>query len=221
MGLWCLLSLLLECVTCGGGWVVLQCGLNLSNGHDGSAASWEMQAKDSHNYALSGDFWHELQSYMHMAATYAGLGGAQKRPSCEPMPAAGSARFGATLLEVQSMWRPSAALLRDFRKVWGMSQDRPFVWKYHWKQLGWAHKLGGVGSQEVTRAGQKVIADLWRLRHGSHQLALWRKGSAKKPKSLCQHYCLGETRMPGLVLMPHNLVPPHLSLVPFKLLPQH
>ena len=28
-----------------------------------------------------------------------------------------------------------------------MSQDRLFIWKSNWKQLGWAHTLEGVGSQ--------------------------------------------------------------------------
>ena len=37
--------------------------------------------------------------------------------------------------------------LRRFRKVYNISQDKLFVWKSHRKQLGWAHKLGGVGSQ--------------------------------------------------------------------------
>ena len=27
--------------------------------------------------------------------------------------------------------------LRDFRKAHSISQDRPFVCKNHWKQLGW------------------------------------------------------------------------------------
>ena len=37
-----------------------------------------------------------------------------------------------------------------------MSQDKPFVWKSHWKQLRWARKLGRAGSQGIPRAGQTV-----------------------------------------------------------------
>ena len=47
-GLWCLLSLPLECITCRGGWVVLCHDLKLSTGYAGSGASWEIQAKVSH-----------------------------------------------------------------------------------------------------------------------------------------------------------------------------
>ena len=39
MGLWCLLSLPLECVRCGCGWVVLRCGLKVSTWYAGSGAS--------------------------------------------------------------------------------------------------------------------------------------------------------------------------------------
>ena len=46
-GPWCLLSVPLECVTCGGGWVVLRCGPKLSTGCTGSGASQEVQAKVS------------------------------------------------------------------------------------------------------------------------------------------------------------------------------
>ena len=50
-GVWCLLSLPLECVACGGCLlVVLQCGLKLSTGCTGCEASRDMQAKV--NYCL-------------------------------------------------------------------------------------------------------------------------------------------------------------------------
>ena len=41
-----------------------------------------------------------------------------------------------------------------------MSQDRLFVLKSHWRWLGWACKLAGVGSQEITRAGLRVLIGL-------------------------------------------------------------
>ena len=47
-------------------------------------------------YALSGPTWHELQSDLHTAATFVGLGGAQERPSYEPRLTAANAGLGAT-----------------------------------------------------------------------------------------------------------------------------
>ena len=41
-----------------------------------------------------------------------------------------------------------------------MSQERTFGWESHWKQLGWACKLGGEGFQGVSKVGQTVIANL-------------------------------------------------------------
>ena len=49
VGLWCPLSLPLECVACGGGWVVLRHDLKLSTECAGSGASWEVQAKVIHH----------------------------------------------------------------------------------------------------------------------------------------------------------------------------
>ena len=45
-------------------------------------------------YVLSRATQHELQSDLQMAATFAGLGGAQGRPSCDPRLAAASAGPG-------------------------------------------------------------------------------------------------------------------------------
>ena len=41
---WCQLNLSLECVTCGGGWVAVQCGLKLFTRCTGSGASQKVQA---------------------------------------------------------------------------------------------------------------------------------------------------------------------------------
>ena len=43
---------------------------------------------------------HKLQSYLQITATCAELEGVQERPSCESKPAAFSAGFGATYLEI-------------------------------------------------------------------------------------------------------------------------
>ena len=50
-------------------------------------------------------------------------------------------------------------------------------------KLGWAHYLGGMESQEISRAGQTVLARLtesqiWHPPAGS--VALWEEGSEKK-----------------------------------------
>ena len=60
---------------------------------------------------------HELQSDVQMAATCAGLGGAQQRPSCEPRLTVVSAWPVATKQEIQSLLSPDASCLRDFRKI--------------------------------------------------------------------------------------------------------
>ena len=53
-GLWCLPSLLFECVVCGGVWVVLWWGLKLATGYIGSEASWNVQEKVSCCLCLAG-----------------------------------------------------------------------------------------------------------------------------------------------------------------------
>ena len=75
--------------------------------------------------------------------------------------------------------------------------------------LGWAWKLGGVGSQVFTRAGQKVLAKLmeyqiWWLPAGSVGERVHQRNN-----SLCQHFCLRESCLPpALALMPNYSVPP-------------
>ena len=64
------------------------------------------------------------------------------------------------------------ACLRDFREVWSTNQDRPFIWKSHWKQLGWAHKL--VGQANILWASWQ------KLRGGTHLLALWEDASEEE-----------------------------------------
>ena len=71
--------------------------------------------------------------------------------------------------------------LRDFRKVYNMNQDRPFVWKSHWKCLGWTHKLGGSGTQGITRVGQTSISHVnGRLWYGVPLPAPWREDSVQE-----------------------------------------
>ena len=112
------LSLPLECVTCGGSWMlVLWHGLKLSTDCYGSETSWEVQAKVSCRLCSAWATWHGLQSDLQMTVTCAGWGGALVRPSYEPGLAAASGRPGATLWEVWGTPRPDAISLRDFRKI--------------------------------------------------------------------------------------------------------
>ena len=96
MGLRCMLSPPLECVSCGGGKVVILHGLKLSTMCTGSGPPRRCRPRSATNCALPGAIWHQLQSDLPMAATYAGLGGAQVKPRCEPRLAAASAKSGAT-----------------------------------------------------------------------------------------------------------------------------
>ena len=106
--------------------------------------------------SIPGVTQYELQYDLKMA-TCAGLGSAWERPSCKLSPAAVSAVPGTTSQEVwacrgRCILFGVYELLRDFRKIGSMNLDRLFIWTSHWKQFGWACKLGGVGSQEITRA---------------------------------------------------------------------
>ena len=41
-----------------------------------------------------------------------------------------------------------------------MSQDRPFLWKSHWKQFQWDYKLGRVKPQGTARAELTALVRL-------------------------------------------------------------
>ena len=77
---------------------------------------WDLPGCIGHG-VLPGATQPDLLSNLQMAATCAGLGGAQARPSCEPKPAAATARSGATQQKLWGILRPDAAYLRDFRKI--------------------------------------------------------------------------------------------------------
>lgn len=51
-------------------------------------------------------------------------------------------------------------LLRHVMKICSMHQDRPFVWKVHWKHLAWTYKLEWEGYQGITRARRPVLSKL-------------------------------------------------------------
>ena len=73
--------------------------------------------------------------------------------------------------------------------------------------------MGGVGSQEITRSGQTVIARLMEMQHGS-------VGVGFSKGTMASASCLEESCTPTLTLMPDTSVPPCMPLVPFRLLPQ-
>lgn len=79
-----------------------------------------------------------------------------------------------------------------------MSQDSPFVWKRHWKGLGWACKLGWAGSQGIHQGGANSVSQVDRESDmgpcGLCQGEVSEK--KKKKKGFCQHICLGENRTP-------------------------
>ena len=129
-----------------------------------------------------------------MAATCAGLGGTYASPCCELRLAAARASPGATYRGVWGSLKRDVACWREFRRIWGMGQDKSFVWTSHWKQFGWAWKLGAAGLHRITRVGQTVsevngVSDMvptCRL-CGS----VW--GGLRKRNGLCQCLCLEES----------------------------
>ena len=86
--------------------------------------------------------------------------------------------------------RPDATCLRDFRKVWSMNQDRPFIWKSSWKQLGWALNLDGAVSQGITMVWPTVWDKMIESQIWPCLLSLWGK-SQKRNNYICQLIGLG------------------------------
>ena len=82
--------------------------------------------------------------------------------------------------------------------------------------------MGGTKPQWLPRVGQIALARLmetqiWHWPAGSVALG---GGVPERDNSLCLPFCLRENCPPALTLMPDTSVPPAMSLVPFKLLPQ-
>lgn len=104
-----------------------------------------------------------------------------------------------------------------------MSQDRPFVWRSHWKCHGWAHHLDEVGSQGITSAGLTVLTRLmetqtWWLPVSAHQ-EVGRLN--KETMDSASTSVWDNAAPPALTLKLDNSVAPCMSLMPFRLLPQH
>ena len=82
--LWCPLRQPFECVTFAVDSVVLQCGLKLFTRCAGSGAFWEVQVKISCHLCSASYHPPWATKNLQKAATWAGVGGAQERPSFEP-----------------------------------------------------------------------------------------------------------------------------------------
>ena len=84
--------------------------------------------------------------------------------------------------------------------------------------------MGGTESQAICRVGQTVLARLMESQiwhQSARSVALWLCGrrAQKRDNGLCPPFCLGESCLTALALMPDTSVPPCMPLVPFKLLP--
>ena len=81
----------------------------------------------------------------------------------------------------------------------------------------WTHKLGEAKPQGISRAAQTTLVRLM-------ESQIWPLPAVsvaqKRNNGLCPPFCLGEICPPALALMPDTSLPPHMPLVPFKLLPQ-
>ena len=86
--------------------------------------------------------------------------------------------------------------------------------------MGGPESWMGGGLQGIPRTGQRAS----QVDEIKYSLACWLcEGRVHQGNnSLCQHFCLGESNPlhAGLALMTDNSVPPLMSLLPFKLLPQ-
>ena len=96
-----------------------------------------------------------------------------------------------------------------------MSQDRTYLWKSHWKQLGWACKLGGVWSQGIPRAwyivgARLMMTQIWHLPAGSVGGGLSKGTMASDSTSIWE-----KVAPPALSLKTDSSVPPVMSLAPF------
>ena len=73
-------------VSCGGGWVVLRRALKFPQGMLVLRPLGRYRPRLATAYALPRATWQELQNNPQMAATCAGLWGAQERPNCKLRP---------------------------------------------------------------------------------------------------------------------------------------
>lgn len=99
----------------------------------------------------------------------------------------------------------------------GQHESRQAIWKCHWKQLGWASKLNGAGSQGINRAGWSVWASLMESQIWHPPVGPVGGGLSKETMSFASTSARKRAAPLALVLMSDNAVPLCISL---KLLPQ-
>ena len=111
-------------------------------------------------------------------------------------------------------------VLKEFRKIWSMIQDKPIMWKSHWKQLGWAWKLGWAGPQGITRVGQIVWGRLMESQIWCPP-AVSMRGGLRKGTTISASTSVWEKAAPQLSAWcwTIQLLPPLLSLMSFNLPP--
>ena len=123
------------------------------------------------------------------------------------------------------MQRPDAVCWRDFRSLKhkareAICMEKPLetAWVGLW--VRW-----GKVSWNYQGRGKQCEPGWWSLKCGACLLAVcvyWCRESQKRNNSLCQYFFLAESCPPqALTLMLNNSFSPNMSLVPFKLLPQH
>ena len=108
-----------------------------------------------------------------------------------------------------------------------MNQDRPSIWKNHWKQLGWAYRSSkeGVSGNHQGRANTVSQVDGDSDMASACQLFVGRQGvSQKRNNGFCQHFVWQKAALhslrplsPALPLIPDNFVFPSMSLMLSKL----
>ena len=92
-----------------------------------------------------------------MAATCAGLGDSLAKPSCE----------SRLLVPGLGLTEASCCL---FERIWKVVKSEPRPAIHMERQLGWGHKLGGVESLGISKAGLTMLARLMEFQIW-HQLA--------------------------------------------------
>ena len=160
---------------------------------------------------------HERQSNLQMAATCAGLEGAHQRPSCETNLGLLVRGLGILSKRYRECQDWISLIWEVLKKIWSMSQDRPFIWKSYWQQFGWSLKLVGHGLRESQ--GHHNVSQVYGdpVRHPPADSV--GKGSEK------EHWLLvallsGRKLLPSSSCpQPDTPVPSLMSLMPFELLP--
>ena len=121
---------------------------------------------------------------------------------------------------MRDLLKPDAVCWEILGKSESMNQDKPFLQKSHWKQLGWTWKLGGVGPQGITRMWQTLWAwlvktQIWSLPAGSVEGTMASDSTSDWQRVVCTTSPLTPPWFQTI-----QSLPARIFLIPFKLLPQ-